>query len=236
MILRRSWLRDACNYLRSVIIKDIRSSVDIRRWLDMTKTTSSTLLNIWKDRNITRATKIKCYKGVGIFSCALWMWDMGCWKVYRQECNTSLWDLVMEKAAWDIMERSHHQLSHTVPYWQTTITYSQDWSAQAKILVMFAEGQETALEKKASFKTPVKEPTWKGKAQAKTEWWTEGDHSLNTLPLQMPVEWPHIMGHNGSAMTWKWRRGQNLRVETMRHLAFCLPIHRPDRTKTLWSW
>ena len=153
----------------------------------------------------------------------------------RQDCSTSLWDLVMEKAARDNMERSHHQLSHTVPYWQTTITYSQDWWAQTKILVMFAEGQEKAL-KKGVIQYTYKRTMKREGPSAKTEWWPEGDHSLNTLPWQMSVEWPHIMGHYGSAMTWKWRRGQNLRVETMRHLAFCLPLHRPDRPKTLWSW
>ena len=55
---------DVFNFLGSMVIKDDGSSVDIRRRLAMakTKTTASTLSNIWnmwKDRKITPATKIR---------------------------------------------------------------------------------------------------------------------------------------------------------------------------------
>ena len=126
---------DAFYFLGSLIIKDGRSSVDIRRQMAMakTKTTSSTLSNIWKARNITRATKIRIMEAlVYISNCPLWMWDMDCRKG-RQESNISLWDVVLEKAAWDIIQRSHHQWAHTTHY-QATIFNYQDWSVQAIIL------------------------------------------------------------------------------------------------------
>ena len=40
------------------------------------------------------------------------IWVTGCRKG-RQESNISIWDVVLEKAAWDIIERSHHQWTHT---------------------------------------------------------------------------------------------------------------------------
>ena len=169
------------------------------------------------------------------------MWVTGCQKG-RQESNISLWDVMLEKAAWDIIERSHHQWAHTVPHWQIPITIYQDWSAQAKILWPCLQKGRWPLWKKKI----IIQGTFKGirrNRRPKVRWSDTlkkiTGHSLNTLPYwrwQMLVVWSHIMGHNGSAVTWKWRRRLNLGVEQTWHPAFCLPIHRTDRTKIPWLW
>ena len=67
---------DVFYFLGSMIIKDGGSSADIRRQMTKakTKTTASTLSNIWKARNITRATKIRVMEVlVYISNCTLWM-------------------------------------------------------------------------------------------------------------------------------------------------------------------
>ena len=84
---------------------------------------------------------------------------------------------------------------------------------------MFAEGQETTLKKKI-----IIQGTFKGIRRNRRPKlrWSDGlkkitGHSLNTLPYwrwqMLVVVWSHIMGHNGSAVTWKWRRRLNLGVE-----------------------
>ena len=107
---------------------------------------------------------------------------------------------------------------------------------------MLAEGQETTLKKKKKNIIQVTFDGTRRNGRPKLRW-SDGlkkitGHILNTLPYWrwlMLVVWFHIMGHNGSAVTWKWRRGLelNLGVEQMWHPAFCLPINRTDRTKNL---
>ena len=62
---------DAFNFLESMIIKHGGNSVCIRKRLAMAKVTASTLLNIWKDRNITQGTKI-CVQKALVFLIALY--------------------------------------------------------------------------------------------------------------------------------------------------------------------
>ena len=67
---------DTFYFLGSMIIKDGVSPVNIRRQMAMakTKTTASTLSNIWKARNISRATKKRVMEVlVYISNCPLWM-------------------------------------------------------------------------------------------------------------------------------------------------------------------
>ena len=52
----------------------------------------------------------------------------------------------------------HHQWTHTVPYWQKTITNYQDWSAKVKILWSCLQQVRRQLwKKKSSFKALLKE-------------------------------------------------------------------------------
>ena len=67
---------DTFNFLGSMIVKEGGSSVDTGGRQGMTKSSASTLSNIWKDRNITRATKIRVMKAllfpVAFYGCETW--------------------------------------------------------------------------------------------------------------------------------------------------------------------
>ena len=125
---------DVFSLLGSMIIKDGGSSVHIRRRLakTKTKTSMSTLSNIWKDRNITWATKIRVIMAL-VFPIASMDVRHGLSERQTGEQYQPL-RCGVEKAAWDIIERSHHQWTRTVPHWQIPIINYQDWSAHAKIL------------------------------------------------------------------------------------------------------
>lgn len=77
------------NVLGSMIVKEGGSSVDIKRQLAMAKTSASTLSNIWKDRNLTLATKIRVMKALFFQVGTLWLRDMGIRKG-RQGSNICL--------------------------------------------------------------------------------------------------------------------------------------------------
>lgn len=72
-----------------MIVKEGGSSVDIKRQLAMAKTSASTLSNIWKDRNLTLATKIRVMKALFFQVGTLWLRDMGIRKG-RQGSNICL--------------------------------------------------------------------------------------------------------------------------------------------------
>jgi hypothetical protein len=86
---------DTFNFLGSFIVKDGGSSAEIKRRLAMAKTSASTLSNIWKDKEITRATKIRVMKAlvfpVALYGCETWAvgkadrraisaFEMWCWR------------------------------------------------------------------------------------------------------------------------------------------------------------
>ena len=148
---------------------------------------ASTLSNICKKNHL--GDKDPCYDGVGISNSALWFWDMGCRKG-RQGRNISLWNVVLEEAAWVLVEKSHLRWTHTVAHWQITITNGQDWSAQAKTIWSWDN-----LERKITIQGTLKEthrkvrPKLRWKDGLKKIYWS---FSLHTLPFwrwQMPVEW-----------------------------------------------
>ena len=156
MIWRSSWSSVVVNQWLSRVVEALLISGDDWLWKTKTKTSTSTLSNIWKDRNITWATKIRVIKAL-VSPIALYGCETGCRKG-RQESNISLWDVVLEKAAWDIIDRPFHQWTHTVPHWQIPIANYQDWSAQAKILwSCLQKGRRPLWKKKSLFKAPLKE-------------------------------------------------------------------------------
>jgi len=86
---------DTFNFLGSLIVRDGGSSTEIRRRLAMAKTSASSLSNIWKDKDITRATKIRVMKAlvfpVALYGCETWAvgkadrrmisaFEMWCWR------------------------------------------------------------------------------------------------------------------------------------------------------------
>ena len=109
------------------------------------------------------------------------MWDTCCRKG-RQESNISLWDVVLEKAASDIIKRSHHQWTYTVPYWQIPTTNYQDWSAQAKILW-------SCLQK-------GRRPLWKKKKKVIIQGTFKGIHRNRKPKLRWSDGLKKITGHS----------------------------------------
>ncbi len=86
---------DTFNFLGSLIVKEGGSSAEIKRRLAMAKTSASTLSTIWKDNDITRATKIGVMRAlvfpVALYGCETWAvgkadrkmissFEMWCWR------------------------------------------------------------------------------------------------------------------------------------------------------------
>ena len=85
---------DSFNFLGSMIVKEGGSSVDIKRLLAMAKTSASALSHVWKDKNLTRAIKIRVMKAlvfpIALYGCETWAlgvadrrslsaFEMWCW-------------------------------------------------------------------------------------------------------------------------------------------------------------
>ena len=77
----------------------------------MAISSASTISNTWKERIITRASKIRVMKAL-VFPVTLY----GCetWAVGKADSRviSAFSDVVLEKATYDITERSHYQWIH----------------------------------------------------------------------------------------------------------------------------
>ena len=80
---------------------------------------------------------------------------------------------VLEKAAWDIMERLHRQLIHSIQYWRSTITNVCRRSGDA--------------ENKLPFKAPLKEHVAKKRPKLRSGLKEITSHALNTLSRGLQV-------------------------------------------------
>ena len=150
--------------------------------------------------------------------------------------------MVLEKAAWDIIERdlitNEHIQSLIGKYLSLTTKIGQH---KLKYFCHVCRRAGDHFENKIIIQGTFK--GIRGNRRPKVRWSDTlkkiTGHSLNALPYwrwKILGVWSQIMVTTGQQWTWKWRQRLNLGVEQMWHPAFCLPIHRTRRTKIPWLW